>query len=72
MLVEELRTAFATLDGNRAVRISFAAGASLEIEKALLIPVEDDGLLKLTDGEREYLVNPGGIAWIEIQLPGTT
>ena len=39
--------------------------------KALLIPVEDDGLLKLTDGEREYLVNPGGVAWVEIELPST-
>ena len=69
MLVDELRVAFKRLDGKKAVRINFSAGISLEVTKALLIPVEEDGLLKLTDGEREYVVNPGGVAWIEIELP---
>ena len=71
MLADELRAAFKRLDGQRAVRISFSAGITLEVSKALLIPIEDDGLLKLTDGEREYLVNPGGVAWVEIELPST-
>ena len=69
MLANELRVAFKRLDGKKAVRINFSAGISLEVTKALLIPVEEDGLLKLTDGEREYVVNPGGVAWIEIELP---
>ena len=69
MLADELRVAFKRLDGQKAVRINFTAGITLEVTKALLIPVEDDGLLKLTDGEREYVVNPGGVAWIEIELP---
>ena len=69
MLADELRAAFSRLDGQRAVRITFTAGVSLEVKKALVIPVEDDGLLKLTDGEREYVVNPGRVAWIEIELP---
>ena len=37
-----------------------------------MIPVEDDGLLKLTDGEREYVVNSGHVAWVEIELPSVT
>ena len=69
MQADELRTAFSRLDGQRAVRITFAAGQTLVVDGAVLIPVEDDGLLKLTDGDREYVVNPGRVAWIEIDLP---
>lgn len=72
MLADELRAAFSRLDGQRAVRITFSAGATLEVVKALVIPVEDDGLLKLTDGEREYVVNSGHVAWVEIELPSVT
>lgn len=71
MQVDALRTAFARLDGQRAVRFVFSAGHSLTVEKALVIPVEEDGLLKLTDGDRELIVDADSIAWIEIDLPKT-
>ncbi len=69
MQPDELRTAFSRLDGKRTVRITFAAGQTLVVDGAVLIPVEDDGLLKLTDGDREFVVNSARVAWIEIDLP---
>lgn len=69
MKVDALRAAFARLDGKTAVRFVFGAGHSLAVEKALVIPVEEDGLLKLTDGDREFIVDVDSIAWIEIDLP---
>jgi len=70
MTDDQLRTALAGLDGRRDVRIEFAAGADpCIVPKALLLPAEEDGLLKLTDGAREYLLDATRVAWIEIGPP---
>ena len=63
---DQLRSALADLNGQRRVRLHFENGPSCDIENALLVPAEADNLLKLTDGSREYLVDTGRIAWIEI------
>jgi hypothetical protein len=67
--VDALRAALARLDGTRAIRFVFTAGQTLVVEKALVIPVEEDGLLKLTDGDREVIIDADVVAWLEIELP---
>lgn len=63
---EQLRTALHDLDGTRDVRLEFDGGDPCLIAKALLVPAEPDGIVKLTDGAREYLVDADRVAWIEI------
>ena len=39
------------------------------VARALLVPAEDDGILKLTDGTREVLVDAGRVIRVEIGPP---
>lgn len=66
MTPEQIRTALADLNGQRDVRVEFDHGGHCLVSHALLVPAEEDNLLKLTDGSREYLLNAARIAWIEI------
>jgi hypothetical protein len=63
---EQLRVALADLNGHRDVRIEFDHADPCLIARALIVPVEEDRLLKLTDGSREFLIDPQRVAWIEI------
>jgi len=69
---DQVRTALTDLNGLRDVRLRFEASGDCLIKNALLVPVEDDGLIKLTDGATEYVVDADRIAWIEIGPPATT
>ncbi|MHC4590096.1 MAG: hypothetical protein ACYTE6_10920 [Planctomycetota bacterium] len=66
MTSEQLRTALSDLNGQRDVRIAFERADGCVIEKALLVPAEEDRIVKLTDGSREFLLDAERIAWIEI------
>ena len=66
MTPEQLRTALGDLNGQRDVRITFEHTDGCVIEKALLVPAEEDRIVKLTDGSREFLLDAERIAWIEI------
>ena len=67
LTTEQLRTALTKLNGKRDVRIRFADDADpCIIAGALLVPVESDKIVKLTDGTREYLVDAERVAWVEI------
>jgi hypothetical protein len=66
MTSDQLRAALGDLNGQRDVRIGFDHAEPCLIEKALLVPAEEDRIVKLTDGSREYLVDAERIAWIEI------
>lgn len=66
MTHDQLRKALTDLNGQRAVRIHFDQADDCKIEGALLVPVESDNIVKLTDGKREYLLDAERIAWIEI------
>jgi hypothetical protein len=66
MTSEQLRAALGDLNGQRDVRVAFARADACVIEKALLVPVEEDRIVKLTDGSREFLLDAERIAWIEI------
>ena len=49
------------------VSATFGSSApECSVHKALLIPAEEDGLVKVTDGERVYILEASKVAWIEI------
>ena len=48
------------------LRIEFAQAPACIVKKALLIPEEADGLVKVTDGSHVYIVDSQRVAWIEI------
>ena len=66
---EQLRAALADLNGQRDVRFEFDQADSCVIPKALLVPVEEDRIVKLTDGTREFLIDAQRVAWVEIGPP---
>ncbi|MFM1805525.1 MAG: hypothetical protein RL136_2404 [Planctomycetota bacterium] len=61
-----LRLAFRELNGQRDLRIEFDHAPSCIVKKAMLIPEESDGLIKVTDGSHVYIVDAERVAWIEI------
>lgn len=68
---EQLRTALSALNGQRNVQIYFLNGNEkhsqpLIINSALLVPAEGDEILKLTDGNKEYLIDAECVTYIEI------
>lgn len=66
MQAAQLRKAFRELNGLRDLRIEFADAAACIVKKALLIPEEADGLVKVTDGSHVYIVDSERVAWVEI------
>lgn len=66
MQAPQLRKAFGELNGLRDVRIEFDHAASCIVKKALLIPQEADGLIKVTDGSHVYIVDAERVVWVEI------
>jgi len=66
MTPEQLRAALGDLNGQRDVRIAFDRAEDCVVPRALLVPVEADGILKLTDGSREFLVDADRVAWVTI------
>jgi len=69
MEMQQLRSALEDLNGLRTVRLRFESAEDCMVRNALLVPVEEDGLIKLTDGSTEYVVDSDRIAWIEIGPP---
>lgn len=66
MTCDQLRTALGDLNGKRDVRVGFDHAEPCVVKKALLVPAEEDKIVKLTDGAREYLLDAERVAWIEI------
>lgn len=69
MTSEQLRSALADLNGRRNVHFEFERAVALVVQNALLVPAEEDRIVKLTDGTREFLVDSQRVAWIEIGPP---
>jgi hypothetical protein len=63
---DQIRAALADLNGQRDVRIEFEHASTCIVQRALLVPAEQDNIVKLTDGAREYLLVADRIAWMEI------
>ena len=66
---EQLRAALSDLNGQRDVRFEFDHADVCTISRALLVPAEEDRIVKLTDGTREYLIDAHKVAWVEIGPP---
>ena len=63
---DQVRTALGDLNGQRDVLIEFNGAPTCIVQRALLVPAEEDNIVKLTDGSREYLLDASRIAWIQI------
>ncbi len=63
---DQLRTALRELNGQRDLRVEFEHGSRCLVKRALLIPAEQDGLVKVTDGTHVYLFDAERVVWIEI------
>lgn len=66
MTNDQLRQALRNLNGERDVVFYFGEGEVCMVPKAMLIPHEEDHLIKLTDGRHEYIVDAERIAWIRL------
>ncbi len=64
---EQLRKALGDLNGQRDVRLEFDHdAATCIVQRALLVPAEEDNIVKLTDGTREFLIDAHRVAWVMI------
>lgn len=72
MTTEQLRQALRELNGERDLGIVFADVFSpvshFEVKKAMLIPDEEDHLVKVTDGKSVYILDAQRVAWVSIGL----
>lgn len=75
MTSDQLRQALKELNGERDLALAFAdvhsiaTGVSyLEVKRAMLIPDEQDHLVKVTDGKAVYVLDADRVAWIRIGL----
>ena len=77
MTSTQLRQALRELNGERHLQVVFAdigmgmhAGipSYLEVKAAMLIPDEDDHLVKVTDGKAVYVLDAERVAWLKIGL----
>ena len=66
MTSDQLRKALHELDGQRDLRIVFERSRDCVIHKALLIPEEEDTMVKVTDGAKVYLIDAHRVAWLVI------
>ena len=62
----QLRKALSELNGQRDVRIEFATAHVLSMKRAFLIPQESDGLVKVSDGLKIFVLDAERVGWIEI------
>jgi hypothetical protein len=62
----QLRKALSELNGQRDLRIEFATAHVLSMKRAFLIPQESDGLVKVSDGQKVYVLDAERVVWMEI------
>ena len=62
----QLRKALSELNGQRDVRIEYATAHVLSMKRAFLIPQESDGLVKVSDGLKIFVLDAERVVWIEI------
>ena len=68
MIADQLRQALGELNAERDAVFCFAGGnvENLIIPNAILIPAEEDGLVKVSDGKHVYVIDAERVAWIKI------
>ncbi|HVZ94732.1 MAG TPA: hypothetical protein VG797_09500 [Phycisphaerales bacterium] len=73
MTNDQLRQALRELNGERHLAVVFHGVHSLalgsvylEIKHAMLVPQEEDHLVKVTDGKSIYIIDAAQVAWLKI------
>lgn len=67
MQQDQLRMALRELNGERDCRFIFEGTIEqLNVRNALLIPEEPDGLVKVSDGKKVYVLDAERVMWLEI------
>lgn len=62
----QLRKALSELNGQRDVRLELVGAHTCTVRRAFLVPAENDGLVKVSDGQRIVVIDAERVAWIEI------
>jgi hypothetical protein len=71
MTTDQLRTALRELNGERDLEVIFAGPQqmnAMHVRNAMLIPDEQDHLVKVTDGRSVFILDADRVAWIRIGL----
>jgi len=67
MTNDTLRKALSELNGQRDAELHFNNHAPpCYVQNAMLLPDEDDHLVKLTDGKHVFVIDAEHLAWIKI------
>lgn len=66
MTNDTLRTALGELNSQRDVEVHFEHADPLHVPNAMLLPAEEDCLVKLTDGKHVYVIDAERVAWLKI------
>ncbi len=66
MTPKQLRQALINLNGERDAVFYFQNTDECLVPRAMLIPDEEDHLVKLTDGRHEYMIDAERVAWVRI------
>jgi len=63
---DTLRQALGELNGQRDIELHFERAPELTVTNAMLVPDEEDHLVKLTDGKHVYVIDAPRVAWLKI------
>ena len=66
MTPNQLRKALSNLNGERDAVFYFQNADECLVPRAMLIPDEEDHLVKLTDGRHEYMIDAERVAWVRL------
>lgn len=67
MTNEQLRKALSELNSERDAHFFFEGDVDdCSVPNAILIPAEEDGLVKVSDGKHVYVIDAQRVAWIRI------
>jgi hypothetical protein len=66
MTNDQLRQALQELNTERDATFVFDDADDCVVPNAMLIPAEDDHLVKVSDGKHVYIIDAERVAWIRI------
>ena len=67
MTPDQLRQALKTeLDSQKDAAFTFMGADPLNVPNAMLVPDEDDHLVKLTDGKHVYVIDAEAVCWVKV------
>lgn len=67
MTNDTLRKALSELNGQRDAELHFSNNTPpCAVQNAMLLPDEDDHLVKLTDGKHVFIIDAQHLAWLKI------